>query len=157
MRGSILEEARELVTGDRAASYGDAREDMERIAQLWSVILGCHVEPWQVPACMIALKLSRLCHRRKRDSIRDIAGYADILALVECEAEGAAPVTGAPEIELTPARCVCVAAQRDRCEFVRSGRRWDCSCGCHAAYERGGHAEWQAHKGIRVGKPEAGP
>jgi hypothetical protein len=155
MRGSILEEAREIVTGDRAASYGDAREDMERIAQLWSVILGCHVEPWKVPACMIALKLSRLCHRRKRDSIRDIAGYADILALVECEVE-AAPVMGALEIVLAPSKCICVAAPPDQCDFIRTGRNGLCDCGCHNHYAEGGHAAWQAHKGIRV-KPEVGP
>ena len=80
---NILEEAASLVDGDRAMDYGHPKKDFERVALMWSAILGTDIEPDQVPLCMIALKLSRQTHKPKRDNIVDIAGYARTIEKME--------------------------------------------------------------------------
>lgn len=74
---SVLPEADGLVHGDRNTSYGPPLDDFARTAKMWGAILGVEVQPEQVPLCMIALKISRQCHRPKRDNMVDIAGYAE--------------------------------------------------------------------------------
>ena len=59
-RDEILAEAARLINTDRAAVYGDNRTNHERIAKLWSVVLGIDVQTWQVPLCMNQLKVARL-------------------------------------------------------------------------------------------------
>jgi len=76
---NILEEANGLINGDRQEDYGDAATDFARTAAMWSAILGTTVTPQQIPLCMIALKISRQCHRHKRDNLVDIAGYVALL------------------------------------------------------------------------------
>jgi len=74
---SILLEADEIINGDRQSDYGSPKVNFERIAKMWSVILGVEIEWHQVPACMVALKLARLVHSpMHEDSWRDIVGYA---------------------------------------------------------------------------------
>lgn len=96
---SILEEATRLVTGDRQASYGPPDQDFARTAKMWEALLEdgitqlgqhgkfrLHITPAQVAMCMIALKLSRETHQKKRDNRVDIAGYAHCLEVCrECE------------------------------------------------------------------------
>lgn len=84
---SILAEAQRLVYGPKEEAYGDATIDLKRIALMWSVILEQPVEPYEVAMCMVALKLSRLCHKRGRDSWIDVAGWADVGAQVDCDQE----------------------------------------------------------------------
>lgn len=75
-RYEILEHARDTVT-DRGANYGEASDNFDRIARLWSVLLGIDVQAHQVSAMMIAVKLARLYNDpAHRDSMIDIAGYA---------------------------------------------------------------------------------
>jgi hypothetical protein len=76
---TILDKARNAVFGDRMTDYGPVKADMVRIAQMWSAILGFPIQPFQVPMCMIALKLSRLTYSLKDDSIVDVAGWAAVL------------------------------------------------------------------------------
>ena len=91
----ILEEALDLIRGDRAASYGKAQESFERIAAAWTVYLkhklkpSERVSPSDVARLMIALKLSRSISSAKRDNWTDMAGYASLAA--EIEAHEAAP------------------------------------------------------------------
>ena len=73
---TVLDEAKRVVYGERAANYGHPTADFWRSAKMWSVILGTTVTAEQVALCMIALKISRECNRPKRDNIVDIAGYA---------------------------------------------------------------------------------
>jgi hypothetical protein len=79
VRRGMLEEAAELVDGDRNASYGDPRQDFSRTASLWTVYLEGRtvIEPHDVAAMMALLKLSRIRWAPgKRDSWVDLAGYA---------------------------------------------------------------------------------
>ena len=76
-------EALDLIEGERAESYGDAKENHARIAAMWSALLEKEVTPNQVYLCLIAVKMSRLVESpTHRDSWLDIAGYA---ALAEKE------------------------------------------------------------------------
>ena len=59
-REEVLREAIDLITGPRAEEYGDAKDNHQRIADLWSVILGIKVTAAQVVLCMIAVKIARL-------------------------------------------------------------------------------------------------
>ena len=76
-REDFLNKAEELINGPRAKEYGPAKFNHERIATIWSVVLGRCVTPEQVVACMIGLKLARLAEdMSKDDSWVDIIGYA---------------------------------------------------------------------------------
>ena len=75
---SVLAEANVIVNGPRAALYGAPLVNHQRIAAIWSVILGTHVTPRQAALCMIGVKLAREAHAPKRDNLVDIAGYAEV-------------------------------------------------------------------------------
>lgn len=88
-RRDILEEAADLVEGDRNAQYGDPNQDFLRTATMWSVYIHGVMErkgpgyppelldPWDVAWMMILLKASRsTVSPGKRDHYADAAGYA---------------------------------------------------------------------------------
>lgn len=76
---NILQEAERIVNGPRASDYGDARENHQRIADIWSALLRVKVTPEQVAMCMIGVKLARLANTPDhRDSWVDIAGYVGV-------------------------------------------------------------------------------
>jgi hypothetical protein len=50
----LLDAARTIA--ERGRVYGEARANMERTAQLWSIVLGVPVTPVQVALCLIQLK-----------------------------------------------------------------------------------------------------
>lgn len=84
---SICLEADQLVSHDRLLQYGHPKDDFSRTAAMWEPLLGLppgHISPEKVGLCMIALKMSRLCHAYKRDTAVDIAGYAKTISLI-CE------------------------------------------------------------------------
>ncbi len=72
----VLEEALRITKGDRNASYGPPDQDFTRTAAIWSALKGVTFEAREVALFMIALKLSRETHQRKRDNWVDIAGYS---------------------------------------------------------------------------------
>lgn len=72
----VLEEALRITKGDRNAQYGPPDQDFRRTAQMWSALKGVEFKPREVALFMIALKLSRETHQKKRDNWVDIAGYA---------------------------------------------------------------------------------
>lgn len=79
--GLIEEEASQLVRhGEREKAYGSPRENMARVASMWSVILGTEVRPEQVPIMMIAFKLARLMKQpQHHDSKTDVIGWTVVL------------------------------------------------------------------------------
>ena len=75
-RVKVLENAKQLVNKDRAEVYGDSKINHDRIAKLWSVILGKEITSQQVIMCMTALKLARLVETPDHtDTWTDICGY----------------------------------------------------------------------------------
>lgn len=80
---TILEEAIQAVTGPRAEAYGDFKQNMDRIAAIASALLGQEVTARECVMVLLAVKFGRLQHTPDhRDSIVDIAGYAQGLAHV---------------------------------------------------------------------------
>ncbi len=73
---TVLDEAAEVIK-ERGENYDHPLPNHERIAALWSVVLGTTVTPLQVVQCMIAVKLARLIATPEhRDSLVDLCGYA---------------------------------------------------------------------------------
>lgn len=82
----ILDEAARVTRGDRQAAYGPPDQDFRRTAAMWSALKGVAFSARDVAMFMIALKLSREIHQKKRDNAVDIAGYARCLSICqECE------------------------------------------------------------------------
>lgn len=78
-RVEILSAAAKAVETDRQATYGDAKENFDRIAQMWSVLTGGALDfkATDVALFMAAMKLSRLYESPDHlDSWVDLAGYA---------------------------------------------------------------------------------
>jgi hypothetical protein len=73
---NVLKEAETLVNGERRQQYGPILESFQKIAKMWSMILGITVTTQHVAMCMIALKLCRHIPGFKRDNLVDICGYA---------------------------------------------------------------------------------
>jgi hypothetical protein len=75
---SILQEAEQIINGDRREAYGPVEESFKRIARGWEVIFGGPVSPRQVAHAMIWLKVCRDGNKPQRDCLVDIAGYAGL-------------------------------------------------------------------------------
>mgnify|MGYP001266710804 FL=1 len=79
-RAEILQKAEQMVNGPRARDYGDAYNNHERIAKMWTVLLNKEITVPQVYQCMIAVKLSRLIETPEHeDSAIDICGYGALM------------------------------------------------------------------------------
>ncbi|ASZ75222.1 hypothetical protein PBI_MISSWHITE_56 [Mycobacterium phage MissWhite] len=78
---SILTTAEEIINGQRAIDYGDARENHERIATLWGAYKrDTEFSPEDVAVMMILLKIARFMENGyHEDTVVDIAGYAGVL------------------------------------------------------------------------------
>lgn len=78
-RKDLLKEAANLIYNDRQKDYGTPQVNHDRIAKLWSVVLGIEIEPWQVALCMNQVKVSRLVESpQKEDNWVDAAAYIAI-------------------------------------------------------------------------------
>lgn len=78
-RKDILDQATILTVGDRNAQHGDPWPNHDNIARIWSVILGRHIQPYEVALCMAGLKLARLAgNADNMDSYIDGAAYLAI-------------------------------------------------------------------------------
>lgn len=81
-RAELLREAEKLITGDRNATYGSPTQNFQDTAAIWTVQLGHKlkegekIDPGEVAALMIGLKLARIKASPKRDNWADISGYA---------------------------------------------------------------------------------
>lgn len=66
-----------VALSERGSVYGDVSENHQRIADIWSVILGQRVTAKQAILCMAAVKVARLVETPDHtDSWVDLAGYA---------------------------------------------------------------------------------
>lgn len=85
---TILQEAHDLIFGDRQEDYGKPGECLGRIADIWNAQLNKKLREnltgHDVALLMAGLKLARAAHRYKRDSLVDAAGY---LALADMTAD----------------------------------------------------------------------
>jgi hypothetical protein len=84
---TILEEAQNLVCGDRREAYGGIRENLDMIATMWNQLLApklnSPLDAQDVARLNIATKLARdVTGKPKRDNCVDIAGYAYLLDAV---------------------------------------------------------------------------
>lgn len=80
---SIAQEAHRIVHGARQQSYGHPLDNFTHTGRLWAPILGLdQVTAEQVALCMVAVKISRECHRPARDNRVDGAGYFTTLDLI---------------------------------------------------------------------------
>jgi hypothetical protein len=77
------EEQRDGTVGDvidaRVAIYGDPTKTFGRIAEVWSGVIGHHINPVEVPLMLIGMKLVRTqVSPDYSDNSDDIEGYLDI-------------------------------------------------------------------------------
>lgn len=79
---TILQDATEVVDGQRRSDYGHPSINHNRTAALWSAYLGVPITAEQVCWCMILTKASRDANCPKRDNLVDTAGYARNLELI---------------------------------------------------------------------------
>jgi hypothetical protein len=78
-REEILKEAIRLTHTDRQKNYGEPLVNHQRIADIWTVLLGFEVTPSQVALCMVGVKLARLVETPDHlDSFVDAAAYIGI-------------------------------------------------------------------------------
>lgn len=82
---SILSEAQGLVHGDRNNDYGHPYLDYKRTTEIFKAWTGIELTPSQGAMFMVCVKLSRLGHKWKRDSVVDAAGYLEVLRMIQKE------------------------------------------------------------------------
>ena len=77
---SVLDEAKDIIYGDREKTYGKPSKNLETIAVFWSEYIGTKLSAKDVAVMMILLKSARLANDiTHRDSIVDICGYAALI------------------------------------------------------------------------------
>ena len=82
----ILKKARDLVTGDRNETHGDAFQNHAEIAEFWNIYLDKKLQPLasitaeDVALMMVLMKISRNNQGKKNnlDNFIDMCGYAAI-------------------------------------------------------------------------------
>ena len=82
----ILKKARDLVTGDRNETHGDAFQNHAEIAEFWNIYLDKKLQPLasitaeDVALMMVLMKISRNTQGKKNnlDNFIDMCGYAAI-------------------------------------------------------------------------------
>lgn len=86
-----IEEAIEIVR-QRGEEYGNALEGFARTGKFWSALFGIPVTAEQVALAMLLNKVSREMNQHKDDNLVDIAGYAEVVAMILKERDEAISV-----------------------------------------------------------------
>ena len=82
---SVLEEAAEIIWGDRERTHGDPARNLRAIAAIWTGLLAAklgeqRITPQEVCLLMAGLKLARASHRPShREHAVDTCGYMALL------------------------------------------------------------------------------
>ena len=86
---SILEEAQEIIHGDRSRDYGHPLDNHGLTAKLWGDFLAQEITPEDVCFLNMLQKMSRAktTGRITRDTLVDIAGYSGNVEMVIDERE----------------------------------------------------------------------
>ena len=73
-----LREAARLINSERNVQYGPPKENFDRIARIWGVILSIEVTAEDVAMCLAGMKMARYASKSgyQPDTWIDIAGYA---------------------------------------------------------------------------------
>ena len=84
---TVLQEAQDLIYGDREKDYGKTSDNFADIAKGWSIITKSNITPEQAALMMIWLKVCRANNDNcgKRDSYVDIAGYAGCIEKIKLD------------------------------------------------------------------------
>lgn len=91
---SILNDANDIIWGDREKTYGTPDVNLKRIATLWNAFLvsrykhGYTGEPYEITSedvcwMMVLLKASRQMNAPKRDNLVDAAGYIGLIERIQ--------------------------------------------------------------------------
>ena len=82
-RERILEEARQIISADRNADYGEPEQNFQRIADMWTAYHPGFVtfHPHDVAVMLMLVKVARIATSPdKEDHWVDIAGYSKLVA-----------------------------------------------------------------------------
>lgn len=91
---TAIEEAAQIILGDREQTYGHPSVNLERIADSWSSYLmnkyGTSAGGWVIGSedvcwMMALLKMCRQMHKPKRDNVVDALGYIALIDRLESE------------------------------------------------------------------------
>ena len=82
-RDEILLTAQNLISGDRAATYGDASENFKLIGKFWTAYLGITVSAADVATLMALLKIARSRGSEHQDNWIDLCGYAALAGEIQ--------------------------------------------------------------------------
>lgn len=80
---SILLEADKIVNGDRNDQYGDPSIAFKEYRDILKTTFGIELTEVEICKVLMSIKLGRLKHKYKRDSIVDLCGYSEILNRLE--------------------------------------------------------------------------
>lgn len=91
-RTEVLNNANQIVHGDRQEAYGTPENNFSKIAGMWSAYLGVPVSAEDVAAMMILLKTARVkSGHGSDDNWVDIAGYAACGGEIQSRGKDEAP------------------------------------------------------------------
>lgn len=144
-RASILDEAKQLITGDRNNTYGPPTQDFQRTAEVlnalgYARILAndqiVDIVQSDIAIIVAAVKLSRLMHSRgKRDNWVDLAGYA--ACGYECTTVEANELSGSKESstsEGSTSKESSTFQSNIASAYIKAEQELSCDCGCNDHY-----------------------
>ena len=76
---SALQSAHELIYSERQKQYGNFKDNMTRLSNLFESMTDIKLTEKQCTKFLIALKLSRESTKHKRDNLIDLVGYVALL------------------------------------------------------------------------------
>lgn len=129
LKSDFLEKALQLVTKERNSQHGDASEQLENTAKLWSVYLKTSIDAEQVAMCIALMKISRSTFGQfNTDDYVDLLGYGAIAGEIAF-AEKA--VLGEPANPRITRDWVCTCQHKNSFEIVEKKTHYDTFChGC---------------------------